>query len=599
MFYGYLYLNSRQPFFAILPNTTMILREKVETAAHIIQKGFEDYRTQFMQITRRAKSRFERRNWHGIQYDSRERLELYKKVLRDTMTELKRELDMSDRLLWKLLKPAYYELVKARPDHELAETFYNSLTRKIFTTQGVDAGIEFVSTHDEPGVNHNATDIVNVYELNKSSTYHIIKKIFDDYRFFVKYDKPDYYIHVISNRIKEKLTEEFDSFDFDRIEMLKPVFYRNKGAYIIGRIIKDNRPIPFALALLNPFDTGIVIDAVLLSSNELSVVFSFTRSYFLVDIENTSELMKFLKSIMPSKRRSELYTSIGCEKHGKTVLYREINKHIEQSYDNFVIAPGIRGMVMDVFTLPTMNIVFKIIKDKFEPPKNITRQGVMDKYRLVFLHDRVGRLADAQEFEYLCYDRSRFDEKLLEELLRIAKQSIAVEDDKVIIKHCYIERKMVPLNIYINEANEEDATDAIIDFGNAIKELAAANIFPGDLLLKNFGVTRHGRVVFYDYDELCLVTDCNFRRIPESLNHDDEMSGEPWYSVGENDIFPEELKRFIIAPGKFRDILCENHGDLFTVEFWLNMQQRQVKGEIIDVYPYRKVQRIHKRVVGN
>ncbi len=578
----------------------MILREKVETAAHIIQKGFEDYRAKYMEITRRAKSRFERRNWHGIQYDSRERLELYKKVLHATLAELNREVDneISDRLLWKLLKPAYYELVKTRPDYELAETFYNSFTRKIFTTQGVDAGIEFVSTIDDAASQHsNSESIVNTYLRGEGSTFVIIGKIFDDYRFFVKYDKPDYYIHVISNRIKEKLTEDFGSFEFDRIEMLKPVFYRNKGAYIIGRIIRGNRTLPFALALLNPFDTGIVIDAVLLSSNELSVVFSFTRSYFLADIENTSELMRFFKSIMPQKRRSELYNSIGCDKHGKTVLYREINKHITQSYDNFEIAPGIRGMVMEVFTLPTMNIVFKIIKDKFDPPKNITRQGVMDKYRIVFLHDRVGRLADAQEFEYLTYDRSRFNEDLLEELLRIATQSIAVEEDKVIIKHCYIERKMVPLNIFIQEASEEDAVDAIIDYGNAIKELAAANIFPGDLLLKNFGVTRHGRVVFYDYDELCFVTDCNFRKIPETLRDEDEYAGEPWYSVGENDIFPEELKRFIIAPGKLRDIFVEAHGDLFTVEFWQNMQNRQEKGEIIDVYPYRKVQRIHKRVV--
>jgi len=577
----------------------MILREKVETAAHIIQKGFEDYRAKYMEITRRAKSRFERRNWHGIQYDGRERLELYKKILKATLADLKRELqdDINDRLLWKLLKPAYYKLVKNRPDSELAETFYNSFTRKIFTTQGVDEGIEFVTMHEITGTQPISETILNSYELMDKSTYDIVRKILDDYRFFVKYDKPDYYIHVISNKIKEKLTDEFGSFEFDRIEILKPVFYRNKGAYIIGRIIRGNRTLPFALALLNPFDTGIVIDAVLLSSNELSVVFSFTRSYFLADIENTSELMKFLKSIMPQKRRSELYNSIGCDKHGKTVLYREINKHIAQSYDNFEIAPGIRGMVMDVFTLPTMNIVVKIIKDKFDPPKNITRQGVMDKYRIVFLHDRVGRLADAQEFEYLTYDRSRFDEKLLEELLRIASLSIAVEDDKVIVKHCYIERKMMPLNIFIQEAEEQDAIEAVIDYGNAIKELAAANIFPGDLLLKNFGVTRHGRVVFYDYDELCFVTDCNFRKIPEALREEDEYAGEPWYSVGENDIFPEELKRFILAPGKLRDIFCETHGDLFTVDFWKNMQNRQEKGEIIDVYPYRKVQRIHKRVV--
>ncbi len=571
---------------------------KIQQAAQIIFNGFEKYRVRFMEITRRAKSRFERRNWNGIQYDSKERLELYKKAVRETRVELKTQLGahFTERETWKSLKPVYRELSKNRLDYELAETFYNSLIRKTLTTQGVDEEIEFVQIVDEPNEKEGNANICNIY-TPQGSTYQTVLKVFEDYRFFIKYDNPEYTIHLVSNRIKEKLYDDFGHFYFDRIELLKPVFFRNKGAYIIGRIIKGEHTIPLALALLNPFDTGIIVDAVLLTSNEVSVIFSFTRSYFLADIENTLQLMKFLKSIMPQKRRSELYSSIGCEKHGKTVLYREINKHLEQTDDRFIWAPGIKGMVMSVFTLPSMNVVFKIIKDKFDPPKNITRQGVMEKYQLVFMHDRVGRLADAQEFEYLIYDKARFDSALLDELLAIASMSVAMEGDKVIVKHCYTERKMTPLNIYLEKANERDAVEAIIDYGFAIKELAAANIFPGDLLIKNFGVTRHGRVVFYDYDELCFVTDCNFRQIPTSRHDDDEMSGEPWYSVGENDIFPEELMRFLIAPGKLRDVFLEHHSDLFTVQFWYNMQEKQKRGEIIDVYPYRKVQRFNKRVI--
>ena len=254
-------------------------------------------------------------------------------------------------------------------------------------------------------------------------------------------------------------------------------------------------------------------------------------------------------------------------------------------------------MVMTVFTLPSINIVFKIIRDKFDPPKQVTRQGVINKYKIVFWHDRVGRLADAQEFEYLVFDMDRFMPGLLEELLLIASQNVFVDGDKVVIRHVYTERKMTPLNLFVMEASEEEAREAIIDYGHAIKELAAANIFPGDLLIKNFGVTRHGRVVFYDYDELCFLTDCNFRKIPEPRNELDELSDEPWYSVEENDIFPEELRKFIIAPGQLRDLFFETHGELFTVEFWKDMQQKQRKGEIIDVYPYRKVKRFHKRVV--
>jgi len=575
----------------------MISAEKSDHAAKIIRQGFENYRAKFMEITKRAKSRFERRNWHGIQYDARERLELYKKVVKETLSALEAELHelIHEREVWKSVKPVYYEHVKTRKDYELAETFYNSLTRKIFTTQGVDEEIEFVQTVEDLTISED-NELWNEYKL-KGSTFSLVEKIFNDYRFFIKYDNPDYYIHLVSNKIKEKLAEDFGSFYFEKMELLKPVFFRNKGAYIIGRIRKDGKILPFALALLNPFDTGIIIDAVLLTSNEVSVVFSFTRSYFLVDVENTSGLMRFLKTIMPLKRRSELYNSIGCDKHGKTLLYREINKHLAATNDRFVVAPGVPGMVMEVFTLSQMNIVFKVIRDTFMPPKSTTRQSVMNKYNIVFLHDRVGRLADAQEFEFLVYDKNRFDPELLEKLLSVATRSVCVEYNKVIIKHCYIERKMIPLNIYLQEVDERAAEDAIIDYGNAIKELAAANIFPGDLLIKNFGVTRHGRVVFYDYDELCFLTDCNFRKLPEARDEDDILSSEPWYAVGENDIFPEELKRFIIAPGKLRDIFFGAHGDLFTTEFWKNMQDKQAKGEIIDVYPYRKVQRFNKRVV--
>ena len=84
----------------------------------------------------------------------------------------------------------------------------------------------------------------------------------------------------------------------------------------------------------------------------------------------------------------------------------------------------------------------------------------------------------------------------------------------LVIQHVYIERRMIPLNIYLQEAGPEQMAHAVVEYGNAIKDLVSANIFPGDMLWKNFGVTRHGKVVFYDYDEIEYITDCNFRRVP-------------------------------------------------------------------------------------
>ncbi|CAG1771308.1 hypothetical protein BAC2_01612, partial [uncultured bacterium] len=322
----------------------------------------------------------------------------------------------------------------------------------------------------------------------------------------------------------------------DEVDVLKSIFFRNKGAYIVGRIRSGERLIPLLFAFRHPAE-GLTIDAVLTNADDVSVVFSFTRSYFSVDVENPHEVIEFLKSIMPFKRIAELYISIGYNKHGKTELYRDLLRHLRDSDDLFQIALGDKGMVMMVFDLPSFDVVCKIIKDKFAYPKTATRQEVMEKYALVFKHDRAGRLVDAQEFEHLQFDRARFSSALLDELLKVCANSVTVDGDTIAIKHLYTERKMTPLNLYLRQVADDAARAAVIDYGQSVKDLAATNIFPGDMLLKNFGVTRHGRVVFYDYDELGLLTDYNFREIPRSDYDDDETGADPWFYVGENDIF--------------------------------------------------------------
>ncbi len=302
-----------------------------------------------------------------------------------------------------------------------------------------------------------------------------------------------------------------------------------------------------------------MVDTVLLSEAEASVVFSFTRSYFHVDVDIPGDLVGFLKSILPLKPVAELYIAIGYNKHGKTERYRALYRHLGNSNDKFEIARGAKGMVMTVFTLPSYDVVFKIIKDRFAYPKTSTRAQVMERYKLVFKHDRVGRMVDAQEFEYLTFSRDRFSEELLAELQTVAAETVTVTGDEVVIKHLYTERRLYPLDLYIKEMSFEKAREAVIDYGNAIVDLATANIFPGDLFIKNFGVTRHGRVVFYDYDELCLLTDCNFRKMPEASSYEDEVADQPWFSVAENDIFPEEFRKFLWFPGPLRKVMEEHH----------------------------------------
>jgi isocitrate dehydrogenase kinase/phosphatase len=302
---------------------------------------------------------------------------------------------------------------------------------------------------------------------------------------------------------------------------------------------------------------------------------------------------------MPKKPRAEMYMCVGLAKQGKTMFYRDLFYHLKHSSDNFVVAPGIKGMVMLVFTLPSFPYVFKVIRDRFAPPKEMDRQTVKDKYQLVKYHDRVGRLADTLEYSLVALPLERFDAALLEELQAEAASNIELENDKVVIKHVYIERRMQPLNLYLAEATaDHDAArvrQALHEYGYAIKELAGAGIFPGDMLLKNFGVTRHNRVVFYDYDEIAYMIDCNFRRIPPPRSIEDEMSAEPYYSVGPHDVFPEQFAKFLVSDPQAREVFLERHADLMDPAYWAGKQARIRAGVQEDVFPYPEDIRFKRR----
>ncbi len=563
--------------------------------AKAIRKAFDNYQTQFIAITRRARARFEKRDWHGMQADAAERLDLYKNVVDQIEAEIRQLLGerVNDTLLWEKTKVVYAGVVADLDVWELGETFFNSVSRRIFATVGVNPQIEFVDTCSRTQPLQITGLPYRTYDQGQS-TSNLIHTILTDYDFQVGYEDLQRDVQLAAEKIDNHLSKVGDTEFIQRAEMVTYVLYRSKGAYLIGRIFSGSDQFPLVLALLNTPE-GIVVDAVLLDENEVSILFSFTRSYFHVNVRRPLELVGFLKTIMPRKRVAELYISIGYNKHGKSELYCDLLQHLASSKEKFEIAEGERGMVMVVFTMPDYDVVFKVIRDRFPSTKKTTREGVMAKYYLVFKHDRAGRLVDAQEFEHLKFDRSRFSEELLEQLRRVAGRSVEVDDDHVVIKHAYVERRVTPLNIYLRQVDENKARAAVIDYGQTIKDLAATNIFPGDMLLKNFGVTRHGRLVFYDYDELSLLSDCNFRVMPPSRSYEEEISDEPWFSVGENDIFPDEFRKFLGLKGDYRDLFMEIHSDLFEVDFWHQIQARIDAGQIIDIFPYEESKRLVHR----
>jgi isocitrate dehydrogenase kinase/phosphatase len=558
--------------------------------AHYILGECNKYHHQFKAITKRARIRFENRDWHGIQADMRERLTIYKEYIGNAKAELTKILDnrLKDASVWRQAKPLYEELVLNLYYRDIAETFYNSVFRHIHKGLSVDKELMFVlSSHNSMNY-QSVRPIFNTYQTT-GNTRNLVKQLLEDYKLDAPYQDLERDIDLITNKIHNELFAKYEIDDSTHVEVLRPIFFRNKSAYIVGRAqIAYDRFQPFIIPLLHD-DNGVYADALLLEYNHIASIFTYYRAHFLVDVDIPSEMVEFLHSILPHKPLSELYTCIGYEKHGKTEMYRAYLKHIESNKEEmFDFAPGIKGMVMTVFTLPSYNMVFKIIKDNFAPPKNTSEKEVRAKYQLVTQHDRVGRLADTHLFENFVFDKNRFAPTLIEELRRIAKSKVILRGDTLEIKHLYVEKKMKPLDLYLQSVNENEpeARHILDEYGKAIKQLAAANIFPGDLLLKNFGVTRLKRVVFYDYDEIEWVTKCQFRQLPQARNQEDEMSSEAWFYVGEKDIFPEEFPPFLFPNPQLRAIFQELHGDLFTPQYWTGIQEVLKKNEVVDVFPY-------------
>jgi isocitrate dehydrogenase kinase/phosphatase len=416
-----------------------------------------------------------------------------------------------------------------------------------------------------------------------------LKRVVTNFQLDARFANLDRDIALVEARLKDIFGPDTPEPNH-QIQVLSSLFYRNKGAYIVGKAINGNREYPFIVPILHNRHGQLILDTVLYEEEHITVLFSFTRAYFLVDMEVPSAYVQFLRSLLPKKPRSEIYTILGLQKQGKTLFYRDYLQHLKHTSDRFEIAPGIRGLVMLVFALPSFPYVFKVIKDFFPAPKETTRAQIKEKYLLVKHHDRVGRMADTLEYSNVAFPLERFSEELIAELMHHAPSLIEIEGGQIIIRHLYIERRMVPLNIFLSKA-EQAGNDAliehgVIEYGNAIKELVAANIFPGDMLYKNFGVTRHARVVFYDYDEIEYITDCNFRDIPQPRNEEDEMAAEPWYPIGRHDVFPEQFGTFLLGNAKIRKYFMAHHADLLTREFWQSRKQRILDGQVEDVFPY-------------
>mgnify|MGYP006276857461 CR=1 FL=1 len=572
--------------------------------ARVMLEGFDRHYRLFREASAAAQRRFEQADWHGQQRAQRERIEFYDLRVNEAVARLRTEFsaDTLPQDTWQQAKLHYIGLLTNHHQPELAETFFNSVTSKllhrsyfrnefIFVRPAVST--EYIES-DEPA----SKPTYRAYYPARETLRDTLIRIVDNFQLQCPFeDLPrdiEAVMQAMQRELKLPLAEWRLRANF-QIQVLSSLFFRNKGAYLVGKIINGFTELPMCLPILHNDRGQLVIDTALFREDELLIVFSFARAYFMVDMDVPSAYVQFLRGLMPRKPRNELYSALGLQKHGKNLFYRDFLAHLRHSSDRFRIAPGIKGMVMLVFDLPSFPYVFKVIKDFYPPQKDTTREQIKSKYLLVKQHDRVGRMADTLEYSNVAFPRSRFEEELLAELRHFCPSLVEEAGEMLVIRHLYIERRMIPLNIHLQDASQAgdqaQIEQAVLEYGNAIKDLVAANIFPGDMLWKNFGVTRHGKVVFYDYDEIEYITDCNFRRVPPPRHEEDEMSGEIWYAVGPKDVFPETFGPFLLGNAAVREVFMKHHADLLDASFWQGHKERIANGHVHDVFPYEPAKR--------
>jgi isocitrate dehydrogenase kinase/phosphatase len=584
--------------------TTDTVADQARVIARVLLDGFDRHYAVFRECARAARRHFEAGNWLAIQHVAGDRIDFYDRRVLETTGKIERDhrfsglSDAESERLWEEVKRHYIGLLVDHKQPECAETFFNSVTVK--TLRGGYYHNRFIFLRPAISTEHIDADppsYRSYYPLQQGLRHALIDIVLDlafERRFA---DFGADLRHVLA-AFRRRFPRPFRLEANHQIQVLSSPFFRNQTAYIVGRVVNGAHAYPFVVPVKHDAAGKLYLDALLMDEVDLAILFSANRAYFLVDMEVPSAYVDFLRAILPDKTAAELYTMVGLQKAGKNYFFRDFLHHLKHSRDKFIIAPGIKGLVMTVFTLPSYPYVFKVIRDKIAASKDTDRQMVKAKYWLVKHHDRVGRMTDILEYSDVTFPRERFSDELVAELLAVAPSVVEVERDRIVVRHLYIERRMIPLNLYLEHASDAEREHAMREYGDAIRELAAVNIFAGDLLFKNFGVTRFGRVVFYDYDEIEYLTTCNFRRIPPPPPGWDDMSGDIWYPVGPHDVFPEEFETFLLTDPRTRECFLRHHADLLTARWWQANQETLRAGKLAEVLSYGGAERFPTRVLS-
>lgn len=572
------------------------MSEQEAAVAAWLYQEYSRFYEEFLSNIDQAKIAFEERDFASSVRVSERRLSLYSASIVDVSERLRQAYPQihADETLWQEVAANYSALISGEYAEDVGRAYLHSLRRRIY--QGEWRAEDYAFADMTPPGDEDLARVTRSYPLDAHMTAEVVAEILRIPGFKRDFADIDDDVARVMQRISDNLENlPRRPHKLIRVDMIDAGFYRNRGAYLVGRLIFENdRFIPLILALLND-ERGIYVDAVLTSVTYAHNIFSSTLANFHVTNPCYHEVCALLKSIMPKRPLGLHYSTIGYNHLGKVAVMRELEAELLESENGLETAVGSPGTVAMGFAASNSAYSLKVIRDKptaqYKWGEFGGLESVIRKYTRVHEINRTGSMLDSIIYYKVRLDRSWFSPALLEDLLAHAAETVSLNGDDVIFKYLIVQIKLTPLPVYLENASDRQAETAITNLGYCIKNNAAANIYNRDLDARNYGISSYSKVYLFDYDALEILSDVKIR-----TNLDREAGEEDipdWYFEDGVVFLPEELvSGLCIRQRGLCDYFTRRHANLLGTEYWTEIQQYIQQGRVPSVSVYPDNQRI-------
>ena len=567
----------------------------------MILAAHRGYLAEFNALTAQAKETFENRAWTQGALDAGRRVQLYRDAVNGIWRKLQRLFPerAPDREFWMGARQAFLETAFDKYEADIALTFLYSTMRLAFDAQ--DTPVEYAD--DGLAERSHVRSPRRIWRLYRAGPQHLTRSVVEvltNCAFRAPFENTERDAALVAERLLAEWTRQIGSGNPRDLQMLEPLFFRDREAYLVGKLRAGSCELPVVFALRHE-ERGITVDAVLAGREDMrNILFVSTRSTFHVRTDAYREVLAFLDTLAPERGHPAMCAVLGFTHPARVALNQRLRRHLRETGERFTPTPGRVGMAMVVFSPPSFPYVFKVIRDFSSKQAWMGRAHIMEIYRWVHEMNRGRLMLDAWLYRNLHFPREFFDEQVLRELVANAPSSVRLDGNTVVLKHVYAQRRVQPLSTFFDQVRDRASRERAIDaLGAFIKDLAGMGFFMSDCygLPCNTGLTHASNVALFDFDDLGPILRQHFRETPPLPNEQDELlwnteTDGAWFSVGENDVLVDEWERYLGVPPDLQNYFREKHGDLFTVDYWDQLQRRILAGKLHFVIPYPPERRL-------